>query len=169
MNENQLQELMNSHGFTRQQAIDHNRSAVSQGMDLDGDGFATGDEYLSWQAQGGGANPAHQQAQERAQNYSQLQADAAAMQQQYDQSINEWEDAFSQRDEQYNSDLEKLDTDYQKQFDNFAAATIENKEEKPQNKAYIDLKDSMINPNNFDNQFNNFDGTNVERRKYTFQ
>ena len=91
------------------------------------------------------------------------------MQQQYDQSINEWEDAFSQRDEQYNSDLEKLDTDYQKQFDNFAAATVANKEEKPQNKAYIDLKDSMINANNFNNQFNNFDGTNVKRREYSFQ
>lgn len=161
---------MRSHGFTRQQAIDHNRSAVSQGMDLDGDGFATGDEYLSWQAQGGGgANPAHQQAQERAQNYSQEQADAAAMQQQYDQSINEWEDAFTQRDQQYNADLEKLDTDYQKQFDDFAAATIATKEEKPQNKTYIDLKNSMINADNFDNQFNNFNATNVERKKYSFQ
>ena len=169
MNESQLQELMRSHGFNRQQAIDHNRSAVSQGMDLDGDGFATGDEYLTWQAQGGGANPAHQQAQERAQNYSQQQADAAAMQQQYDQSINEWEDAFNQRDQQYNADLEKLDTDYQKQFDDFAAATIANKALKPQNKTYIDLKDSMINADNFANQFNNFDATNIERREYSFQ
>jgi hypothetical protein len=117
----------------------------------------------------GGANPAHQQAQERAQNYSQAQADAAAMQQQYDQSINEWEEAFNQRDQQYNADLEKLDTDYQKQFDDFAVATIANKAEKPQNKTYIDLKDSMINANNFNNQFNNFDGTNVKRREYSFQ
>ena len=158
---------MKHQNMSRDQAVKHNQSAINQGMDLDGNGYATDAEYLRWKQ--GERSTNFQQAQERSQNYTQAQADAAAMQQQYDQSINEWEDAFNQRDQQYNADLEKLDTDYQKQFDDFAAATIANKAEKPQNKTYIDLKDSMINADNFDNQFNNFDGTNIERREYSFQ
>ena len=188
--ESQIQSLMRSHGMTRQQAIAHNQSAVSQGMDLNGDGFVTGNEYLSWKqgaraGSGGGGNsqpqpqqqhqptPQQQQAQERAQNYSQNQADAASAQQQYDQSIAEWESEFQKRDQQYTDDIKKMDEDYQKQFEDFERATaLSMMDEGGSKKTYSKVKDNLLNQtDSYDkyNKFGDFDPTaSHEQRKYSF-
>ena len=181
--ESQIQSLMRSHGMTRDQAIAHNQSAIDQGMDLNGDGYATDAEYLQWKDNNpapspAATNPSHQEAQERAHNYSQQQADAASAQQEYDQSIAEWEDEYAKRDQQYTDDVNKLHDDYQTQFQDFEKATAIAMQDKPKSN-YDRLKEGTLgamsgaaadasDTTRYGKQFGNFDPTSTKRRKYDF-
>ena len=123
-------------------------------------------------------NPSHQEAQERAHNYSQQQADAASAQQQYDQSIAEWENEYAKRDQQYTDDVNKLHDDYQTQFQDFEKATAIAMQDKPKSN-YDRLKEGTLgamsgaaadasDTTRYGKQFGNFDPTSTKRREYDF-
>ena len=60
---NRINELM-QRGMSRQQAEQNQRDAISQGMDLNGDGYVTDSEYGQWQSgarAGGGGGQSQQQ------------------------------------------------------------------------------------------------------------
>lgn len=173
--EQRIQELQ-GRGMSRDQAVSHNQSAIDQGMDLNGDGYATDSEYLKWQENRPAptaTSSSQQEAQERAQNYSQMQADAASAKQQYDQSINEWETAFNERDQQYSDDVNKMDEEYQKQFEEFEKATALSMMKQGSSQAtYSKVKDNLLNQTDSYNKFNsfgNFDASSEhQRREYSF-
>ena len=172
--EQHIEYLMRHQGMSRDQAIAHNQSAIDQGMDLNGDGYATDDEYLQWKKNNPAptptaTNPSHQEAKERAHNYSQNEADAASAQQQYDQSIAEWEEEYAKRDQQYTDDVNKLHDDYQTQFEDFEKATALAMQDKPKSN-YDRLKEGTLGGMSAPegNKFGNFDPTKIKRREYDF-